>query len=128
MAKNDPMKRELDDMELKLQSARQAAEHSGATEKDKADLKLIEQEYMAAQQKANRDAPDRKPDAKSDDPEKKVDRRLDDALKGTFPASDPVSFVQAAPVKEQDRALPAVKAAEKQQPEKTAAARKSKSK
>jgi hypothetical protein len=55
-----------------------------------------------------------------------VDKKLDEALKGTFPGSDPVSFVEAAPVKEHDRSLPDVKLAEQQAPEKTRAARKSK--
>ena len=35
---------ELEDIELKLQSAREAAGRADATEKDKADLKLVEQE------------------------------------------------------------------------------------
>jgi hypothetical protein len=57
---------------------------------------------------------------------KALDKKLDEALEGTLPGSDPVSFLEAAPVKERDRSLPAVTVAEQQQPEKTEAARKSK--
>ena len=120
---SDAMKHQLDDIALKLRSARDAANRPGATEKDKADLKLIEQDYIAAQQRLSRESAS---EAKPGNTAKKLDRKLDEALKGTFPASDPVSFVQAAPVKEQDRTLPSVKVAEQQQPGKTAAARKSK--
>jgi hypothetical protein len=35
---------------------------------------------------------------------------LDDAVEDSFPCSDPVSFLQPAPVKEGDRALCTVKA------------------
>ncbi len=45
---SDAMKHQLDDIALKLRSARDAANRPGATEKDKADLKLIEQDYIAA--------------------------------------------------------------------------------
>jgi hypothetical protein len=37
-----------------------------------------------------------------------VDGKLDKALKDSFPGSDPVSFVEAAPIKDGDRALPTV--------------------
>ena len=112
-------------MELKLRSAREAAGKSGATEKDKADLKLIEQEYLAAGQKQRRRSRPDKSDRRQLGGKKGLDKKLDDALKGTFPGSDPVSFIQAAPVKDQDGSLPELKVAEQQQPEKTEAARKS---
>lgn len=121
----DPMQHELEDLEQKLSSAREAATAPGATEKDKADLKLIEQAYLAAEQKARR-APDSGSDHQPTDPKKKLDKKLDDALKGTFPGSDPISFVEAAPVKEEDHSLPDIKLAEQQAPGKTKAARKSK--
>ena len=38
-----------------------------------------------------------------------LDRKLDAALKESFPGSDPVSFVQAAPVKPHDEELTSVK-------------------
>ena len=40
-----------------------------------------------------------------------VDDKLDQALRDSFPASDPVSFIEPAPVKDGDRKLPVVKAA-----------------
>ena len=40
----------------------------------------------------------------------KIDDKLDQALKDSFPASDPVSFLQPAPVKDGDRKLPIVEA------------------
>jgi hypothetical protein len=125
MAK-EPVQQELEDIELKLQSAREAAGRADATEKDKADLKLIEQEYLAAQQKERRRPKAHDASRPPLDGKKALDKKLDEALEGTFPGSDPVSFVEAAPVKERDRSLPAVRVAEQQQPEKTEAARKSK--
>lgn len=41
----------------------------------------------------------------------KVDDKLDEALKDSFPASDPISFVEPQPVQEGDRDLPVVAAA-----------------
>ena len=41
----------------------------------------------------------------------KIDEKLDQALQDSFPASDPVSFLQPAPVKNGDRKLPVVEAA-----------------
>ena len=117
MAK-EPMQQELEDIELKLRSAREAAGRAEATEKDKADLKLIEQEYLAAQQKERRQSTAGDTNRPRLDGRKALDKKLDEALEGTFPGSDPVSFVEAAPVKERDRSLLAVKVAEQQQPEK----------
>jgi hypothetical protein len=117
---------ELEDIELKLDGARAAAAASTATEKDKADLRLIEQEYMGAQQRARRHSNPGAPGAQPLDAKKALDKKLDEALKDSFPGSDPVSFVEAAPVTEQDRSLPAVKVGEQQQAEKTEAAKKSK--
>lgn len=41
----------------------------------------------------------------------KVDDKLDKALEDSFPASDPVSFIEPGPVKDGDRKLPVVEAA-----------------
>lgn len=41
----------------------------------------------------------------------KVDDKLDQALQDSFPASDPVSFLEPVPVKDGDRKLPVVEAA-----------------
>jgi hypothetical protein len=43
----------------------------------------------------------------------KVDEKLDQALEETFPGSDPVSFIEPAPVKEQDKELGTVKTGRK---------------
>ena len=125
MAK-EPMQQELEDIELKLRSAREAAARAEATAKDKADFKLIEQEYLAAQHKERRQSNAGDAIRPRLDARKALDNKLDEALEGTFPGSDPVSFVEAAPVQEHDRSLPAVRVAEQQQPEKTEAARKAK--
>jgi hypothetical protein len=41
----------------------------------------------------------------------KVDDKLDQALMDSFPASDPVSFLQPVPMQDSDRKLPVVEAA-----------------
>ena len=56
----------------------------------------------------------------------KVDEKLDEALKDSFPASDPVAFIQSHPVKHGDRELLVVKAADdarRPRPKKPKAAR-----
>ena len=40
----------------------------------------------------------------------RIDDKLDQALKDSFPASDPVSFLEPAPMKDSDRKLPTVEA------------------
>ena len=40
-----------------------------------------------------------------------IDDKLDEALKDSFPASDPVSFLQPVPMQDGDRKLPVVEAA-----------------
>jgi hypothetical protein len=125
MSAIDVLKKELEDIELKLSSARKAAEAPDAGEREKSDLKLIEQECLAMQQKVRRaEETGTRHDDKPADTKKKLDRQLDDALKGTFPGSDPVAVAQPAPIHEEDRELPAVKMAEQQAPRRTKAARK----
>ena len=46
----------------------------------------------------------------------RVDDKLDQALRDSFPASDPVAFIEPAPVKQGDRTLPTVEAATGQVP------------
>jgi hypothetical protein len=41
----------------------------------------------------------------------RIDDKLDQALKDSFPASDPVSFLQPVPMMDSDRKLPVVEAA-----------------
>jgi hypothetical protein len=49
----------------------------------------------------------------NDKVKRKLDEKLDQALKDSFPGSDPVSFTEPAPVKEEDKKLATVKAADK---------------
>jgi hypothetical protein len=92
----------LSDLNDKLQNAKQAARGEEAGDREKADLKLLEQEVVAEKLKARRPAQPRKK------AESEVDDKLDKALKDSFPGSDPVSFVEAAPIKKQDRKLSTV--------------------
>jgi hypothetical protein len=109
----DILRRELEDMEQKLKSARETAEAPGATERDKSDLRLIEQECVALQQKLRRgeegEARGKKQDRPAD-PKARLEKKLDDALKDTMAGSDPVSVVQPSPLKQEDRKLPEVQA------------------
>jgi hypothetical protein len=91
----------LRDLNEKLQNAKDAARSEDAGKREKADLKLLQQEVTAEKMKAKRPT---KPEKKAET----VDAKLDKALKDSFPGSDPVSFVEAAPIKKQDRALPTV--------------------
>ena len=83
---------QLDDLKDKLQDAKRAAHMPDASEREKADLKLMEQEVTAEKLKAKR--PAKKESAAAD-----KDAKLDKALKDTFAGSDPVSLAQPAPTK-----------------------------
>ena len=91
----------LKDLNEKLHGAKEAADADGAGALAQADLKLIEQEVAAEKLRAKRPEPSNRAPTS-------VDGKLDKALKDSFPGSDPVSFVQAAPIKDGDRALPTV--------------------
>jgi hypothetical protein len=102
MPANKHAQAKLDDLKGKLENAQEAADAVHAGEREKADLKLLKQQVTAEKLNAKRPLPKEKP-AASD-----VDAKLDKALKDSFPGSDPVSFVEAAPINKQDRALPTV--------------------
>ena len=91
----------LQDLKGKLRGAQEAAAADDAGDLAKADLKLLEQEVVAEKLKAKRPASTGKAPTT-------VEGKLDKALKDTFPGSDPVSFIEAAPVKDGDRDLPTV--------------------
>src|SRR5689334_11345633 len=92
MSFSDVARKELADIEVKLASAREAAAAPGASEREKADLKLIEQEYLAARRKSFR-GPDRgSGDTQPHNAKQRMDKKLDEALKASFPGSYPVSF------------------------------------
>ena len=126
MSSSDVMQKELADIEQKLASARKAADAPGASERDKADLKLLEQEYLAARRKASRESGSGTEGQQPPGAKQKVDKKLDEALEASFPGSDPVFFAEPALVKENDRSLPEVELADQQAPQKAAAARKTK--
>jgi len=90
MSANKRAHEKLSDLNDKLQNAKQAAKSGDAGEREKADLKLLEQEVTAEKLKAKRPPPKKKA-------ESAVDEKLDKALKDSFPGSDPVSFVEAGP-------------------------------
>lgn len=91
----------LQDLKGKLRGAQEAADADDAGDLAKADLKLLEQEVVAQKMKAKRPAPSTKPPTT-------VEGKLDKALKDSFPGSDPVSFLEAAPINDADRDLPTV--------------------
>ena len=91
----------LTDLKAKVQNAKETAQGGASGDREKADLKLLEQEVAAEKMKAKRPPT---PQKKSES----VDAKLDKALKDSFPGSDPVSFVEAAPIKKQDRKLSTV--------------------
>lgn len=101
MPANKHARAKLNDLTEKLHGAKEAANADGAGALAQADLKLLEQEVVAEKLKAKRPEPSTKAPTS-------VDAKLDKALKDSFPGSDPVSFVQAAPIKDGDRALPTV--------------------
>jgi hypothetical protein len=108
MTRTERLKSECDDLRAKIESARRACEKPEASERERSDLQMMEQELIALEQKmAHTD------DGARPEPPKslaaKVDKDLDAALEQSFPGSDPVSFVEAAPVKPADRDLPSVK-------------------
>jgi len=87
----------LSDLKDKLHNAKEAARSDDAGEREKADLKLLEQEVAGEKLKAKHPP---KPPAKNGEPE--VDKKLDKALKDTFPGSDPVSIVEPAAPKQDE--------------------------
>ena len=102
MPANKHAQAKLTDLKDKLQNAQEAADCDDAGNREKADLKLLEQEVVAEKMKAKR-PPSTKNPAHSE-----VEAKLDKALKDSFPGSDPVSFLEAAPIKKADRSLSTV--------------------
>lgn len=101
MPVNKHAEAKLSDLKAKVKNAKDTAQGGASGDREKADLKLLEQQVAAEKMKAKRPPPTQKK-AES------VDAKLDKALKDSFPGSDPVSFVEAAPIKKQDRALSTV--------------------
>ena len=98
---SDKDQERLRDLDDKVRNAKDAARRDDAGEREKADLKLLEQEALGEKLRARHAETEGRP---ADD----VDAKLDKALKDTFPGSDPVAFQQPAPLKQADADLSTV--------------------
>jgi len=106
MTRTEELMQERDDLKSKL------ANVAGASERETSDRKMMKQELQALEQRIAREETGKsnsvakKPGSLTE----KMDRKLDAALKDSFPGSDPVSFIVAAPIKQGDEQPTAVKA------------------
>lgn len=109
MTKTEQLMQERDDLKAKIESA---GTPGVASERETSDLKMMEQELMALEQRIGREETVKtealagKPGSQTE----KLDRKLDAALKDSFPGSDPVSFLEATPVKPGDESFTEAKA------------------
>lgn len=97
MTKTELLMQERDDLQAKIASAREAKTES---ERETSDLKMMEQELMALEQRIGRSG-NEKAGTKGDKPHsdaEKMERKLDEALKDSFPGSDPVSTIEPTPI------------------------------
>ncbi len=97
MTKTELLMQERDDLQAKIASAREAKTES---ERETSDLKMMEQELMALEQRIGRSG-NEKAGMKGDKPHsdaEKMERKLDEALKDSFPGSDPVSTIEPTPI------------------------------
>ncbi|TAJ97365.1 MAG: hypothetical protein EPO10_22955 [Reyranella sp.] len=109
MTKTEQLMQERDDLKAKIASA---GKTGGASKRETSDLKMMEQELLALEQRIAREETG-KASASGNKPAslaEKMDKKLDAALKDSFPGSDPVSFIEATPVQPGDESLTAVKA------------------
>jgi hypothetical protein len=106
VSKKEQSVSELNDKAAKLRSAQVVADAPGATDKDKADLKLAEQDVIAEKLRVRRT--NERATSPTEKAKSKVDAKLDEALEDSFPGSDPVSFLEAAPIKAEDMPLSTV--------------------
>jgi hypothetical protein len=106
MTKIEMLMQERDDLQAKITSAR---ESPGNSERAVSDLKMMEQELIALEQRIGRANTESestgtgKPASKTE----KMEKKLDDALRDSFPGSDPVSTIEPAPSPPQDKAAKA---------------------
>ena len=109
MTKTEQLMQERDDLKAKIASANEAA---GSSMRETSDLKMMEQELLALEQRIAREETGSKSSSgsKARSPSDHLDKKLDAALKDSFPGSDPVSFIEATPVKPGDETLSTVKA------------------
>lgn len=106
MTKTEQLMQERDDLKAKIASAKKSG---SASERETSDLKMMEQELLALEQRIGRQETAKVTAIRpSGSITEKMDRKLDAALKDSFPGSDPVSFLEAKPVKKGDESLPEV--------------------
>lgn len=108
MTETEQLMQERDDLKAKIASA---GKSGGASERETSDMKMMEQELLALEQRIGREETGKKKPSRSQSGSltEKMDRKLDAALKDSFPGSDPVSFIEATPVKQGDESLTEVK-------------------
>ena len=95
MTRTEQLMQERDDLKTKIASANASG---GMSDREASDLKMMEQELLALEQRIAHEerAPSGKSKARSGSD---TDSKLDAALKDSFPGSDPVSSIEPAPVK-----------------------------
>jgi len=95
MTRTEQLMQERDDLKAKIASANAS---SGMSEREASDLKMMEQELLALEQRIGREesSPSGKSKARSSSDK---DSKLDAALEDSFPGSDPVSSIEPAPRK-----------------------------
>lgn len=104
MTKTEMLMQERDDLQAKIASAR---ESRGSSEREASDLKMMEQELLALEQRIGRTdtaKPESSGSSKLASKTEKMEKKLDDALRDSFPGSDPVSTIEPAPSPPQDKA------------------------
>lgn len=114
MTKTEMLMQERDDLQVKIASAREA---TGPSDRETSDLKMMEQELLALEQRIGRAGSEKATGSggtRAASPTEKLDRKLDAALKDSFPASDPVSFLEAAPAAPVDESVTQVKTGKRQ--------------
>lgn len=108
MTRTEQLMQERDDLKTKIASANRSG---GKSDREASDLKMMEQELLALEQRIAREESGNAPGKGNPSSlTEKMDRKLDAALKDSFPGSDPVSFIEATPVKPGDESLVSVKA------------------
>ena len=105
MTKIEMLMQERDDLQAKITSAR---ESRGSSEREASDLKMMEQELLALEQRIGRsDTVKSKNTGEPTSKTEQMEEKLDDALRDSFPGSDPVSTIEPAPAPPQGKAAKA---------------------
>jgi len=94
MTRTEQLMQERDDLKTKIASANAS---SGMSDREASDLKMMEQELLALEQRIAREDSGKSAKDKPRSGNDKIDSKLDAALKDSFPGSDPVSSIEPAP-------------------------------